>query len=99
MHFNCHEQLDKIIETVKQIESFPNVKGLFINVDLADLGNHEKDSKKGIGYEASAAELTSVADNGKAQFPRTFCWKDIEKIRRATNLPIALKGIQEEKMY
>lgn len=94
VHFDCQEQLDKSIETVKQIESFTNIKGLFINVDLADLGNREKDSKKRVEDEVSAAELTSVADNGKAQYPRTFCWKDIEKIRSATNLPIALKGIQ-----
>lgn len=94
VHFDCQEQLDKSIEIVKRIESFPNVKGLFINVDLADLGNREKDSKKRVEDEESAAELTSVANNGKAQYPRTFCWRDIEKIRNVTNLPIALKGIQ-----
>ena len=79
---------------IKEIEKYKTVKAIFINVDLADLGNREKDSKRRAEDEASAALLATAANNGKTDYPSNLSWKHIERIRACTNIPIALKGIQ-----
>ncbi|EGV66726.1 hypothetical protein CANTEDRAFT_129077 [Yamadazyma tenuis ATCC 10573] len=94
LQFDTQEELDNCQNTIRKIESYGNVKGLFINVDLADLGNREKDSKKRLEDLDIATELTAFANNGNVNYPKSFSWKNIEQIKKMTDIPIALKGVQ-----
>lgn len=92
LHFEDQAELDRVERIVKKMETFPSVKGIFINVDLQDLGNREKDVKMRQIDNKSSGVLLNIAYNKK--FPSTFSWKDIDRIQKMTRLPIALKGIQ-----
>ena len=94
LHFDTYKELANLENRIKEIEKYKTVKAIFINVDLADLGNREKDSKRRAEDEASAALLATAANNGKTDYPSNLSWKHIERIRACTNIPIALKGIQ-----
>lgn len=94
LHFDTQAELDNVENTIKKIESFNTVKGIFINVDLADLGNRERDTRNRLDDQVAAAEFSSIANNGNTNYPKSFGWKDIQKIRSLTKLPIALKGVQ-----
>ncbi|CAH6721349.1 cytochrome b2, mitochondrial [[Candida] jaroonii] len=94
LQFDTQEELDVVDKTLAKIEATGNVKGIFVNVDLADLGNREKDSKKRVEDAAAAAVLATVANNGKVNFPQRFTWNSIKHIQSLTDLPICLKGVQ-----
>lgn len=95
LHFQTVQELDEIEETIKKVDSYKTVKGIFINVDVGELGHREKDSKARAESlnDASADILSLIADNGKAKYG-AVTWKHLERVRASTNLPIALKGVQ-----
>ncbi|ODV72264.1 FMN-dependent alpha-hydroxy acid dehydrogenase family protein CYBJADRAFT_153096 [Cyberlindnera jadinii NRRL Y-1542] len=94
LHFDSQEELDNVEKTIKRMEATGNMRGLFVNVDLADLGNRERDSKKRVEDQDAADQLSVIANNGRVKYPRRFCWKEIKRIQEATDVPICLKGVQ-----
>lgn len=94
LQFDSQEELDLVDKTLAKVESTGNVKGIFVNVDLADLGNREKDSKKRVEDADAAAVLSTVANNGNVNYPKRFTWDEIKHIQSLTELPICLKGVQ-----
>lgn len=94
LHFDTQEELDDVANTIKKVEATGNFKGIFINVDLADLGNRERDSKIRMKDEDNSEALKAIANNGAVNYPSRFSWKEIKLIRSLTNLPISLKGVQ-----
>lgn len=94
LHFDNQEELENMAMYARQLNSLPNIKGIFINVDLADLGNREKDSKIRAEDEISASSLKSCVDNGNVHYPKKLLWSDILRFKSMTDLPIALKGVQ-----
>lgn len=92
-HFSTPDEISRFNDIVKEAESRPSVKGIFFNVDLADIGNREKDSRHRAIDVDNISELNAIVSNRMGQHPR-FSWKDVEKIVSSTNLPVALKGVQ-----
>lgn len=92
-HFFSPEEISNVGEIIKEAEKRPSVKGIFFNVDLADIGNREKDSRhRSIDME-NISNLNAITDNCSCHYPK-FSWKDLEKIISGANLPVALKGVQ-----
>jgi L-lactate dehydrogenase (cytochrome) len=86
---------------IKQLEA-GGVKALFATVDAPQLGRRERDMRNKVtaasnvqdeaGDEADKSQgvaraISSFIDPG-------FCWEDVGWLRRTTNLPIFLKGVQ-----
>lgn len=91
-HFDNVEELENYENILKEMETRPSVKGIFINVDLASIGNREKDRRSRIKDDAGAAALSGIVPGEKYFAPLN--WSHIEKMIAATRLPIALKGVQ-----
>lgn len=94
LHFDTQQELDDMPKFVERINKCKNIKGIFVNVDLADLGNRERDSRLRVEDEELASALTACANNGKVNYPKKFLWSDILRLKSMTDLPIALKGVQ-----
>lgn len=92
-HFSTPEEVLNFDKVVREAESRPSVKGIFFNVDLADIGNREKDSRRRVMDADNISDLNAIVNNRMGNHPK-FSWKDVEKIVSSTNLPIALKGVQ-----
>ncbi|SCU79157.1 LANO_0A05270g1_1 [Lachancea nothofagi CBS 11611] len=91
-HFDDVEQLNNVGILIKELESQPTVKGLFLNVDLRDIGNREKDTRQRSVDTTTSKDLSSIVTKNMSY--AKFTWKDVDKIMASTQLPIALKGIQ-----
>lgn len=91
-HFDTQEELDNLDNWVKKAGTLPSVKGLFLNVDLADIGNREKDSRQRAAT-AGSEYLDEMTDNKFGSHPK-ITWRTIENVIKNTNLPVALKGVQ-----
>ncbi|ODV98562.1 hypothetical protein PACTADRAFT_1032 [Pachysolen tannophilus NRRL Y-2460] len=91
LHFYSREEIENIGEQLAKYEKYKTVKAICINVDLASLGNRERDDK--VRYEfdkdGSLDEFTSASDNRPC-----LTWTDIDRIKKLTNIPIILKGVQ-----
>lgn len=94
VHFYSLEALEDMDTYLKKFQSKPNIKGIFFNVDVADLGNREKDSKVRAEDDEMLEELNEIADNGVTQFCKSFTWDHVKKLVKKSNLPIGLKGVQ-----
>lgn len=92
-HFDTYEELDNVENWIRKAESLPSVKGLFFNVDLADIGNREKDSRQRSSQEGSDY-LNEMTANKMGKDKAKVTWKHIEQFVQWTNLPVALKGVQ-----
>lgn len=75
-------------ETIKTCEE-RDVKGIFVTVDTPILGRREKDFKFRYGEDGPNDDdpIVSYDDPG-------LTWKDIDEFKKATNIPIAIKGVQ-----
>lgn len=91
-HFNTKEELKNAHDIVQLAESLPSIKGIFFNVDLADIGNREKDSRQRV-LDGNSDVLDTITDNKFGHHP-VMTWKHIEEIVSSTTLPVALKGVQ-----
>ncbi|QLQ81236.1 hypothetical protein HG537_0E05920 [Torulaspora globosa] len=91
-HFDDQQEVEDVVEFVRKMEKQPSVKGFFFNVDLADIGNREKDSRQR-SAEADTEELDMLVSNTYNHYP-LLTWSTIDKILEATDLPVGLKGIQ-----
>ncbi|CDO95214.1 unnamed protein product [Kluyveromyces dobzhanskii CBS 2104] len=91
-HFDTQEELDNLDSWVEKSSALPSAKGLFFNVDLADIGNREKDSRQRASQPGSEY-LNEMTDNQFGSHPK-ITWSTIERIIKNTHLPVALKGVQ-----
>lgn len=94
LHFYTTQQLEDMDTYLGRIHLFENIKGIFFNVDVTDLGNREKDTKARAQDEDMVEELREMADNGVGQYCRTMTWDHVKKLVEKTHLPIGLKGVQ-----
>lgn len=93
-HFYTDEELEDMDTYIKRFESKKNIKGLFFNVDLGALGNREKDSKVRAIDDDLNEELTNMANNGAAEYCKSFTWDHVRRLVAKTKLPVGLKGVQ-----
>lgn len=93
VHFYSKEEMENMDKYLTRLQGKPNIKGMFFNVDVSDLGNREKDSKVRALHE-DVSELDSIAKNGASQYCTSFTWDHVKKLVSKSNLPIGLKGIQ-----
>lgn len=92
-HFEHVPEVKNIGNMIKKIELFPTIRGIFINVDCAAIGNREKDSKMRAEDVAGASGVGSIVSS-HSEYPGNLVWDDIKKIRAMTKLPMGLKGVQ-----
>lgn len=93
VHFYTEEQLENAPEYFKNIEdNYPNIKAFFINVDLPCLGNREKDSKIRAALDPSVNDGLSLFAAPTIKY-LNLTWKDMEKLKNSTKIPIVLKGV------
>lgn len=96
LHFYSRSEIDNLADTFKKVESeMPTMKGYFINVDLATIGNREKDAKFRALDPSMLEELSKIVTNSQDYAPIT--WEDFKEIRKLTKLPIVLKGVQRKE--
>ncbi|CUS21753.1 LAQU0S03e10000g1_1 [Lachancea quebecensis] len=91
-HFDSREEFNKADTLIKKLEAQPSVKALFLNVDLRDIGNREKDSRQRALDVESSKSLSAIVTSDKSY--AKFTWKDIDLIMSSTKLPVGLKGVQ-----
>lgn len=94
LHFYSSAEMEDMDKYLNQIHSYDNIKGIFFNVDVVDLGNREKDTKIRAQDDNMLEELKHIADNGVVQYCRTFTWDHLATIISKTHLPVGLKGVQ-----
>jgi L-lactate dehydrogenase (cytochrome) len=93
VHFYTKEQLEDGPTYLKNLEkNYPNIKAVFINVDLPCLGNREKDSKIRAALDPSVNDDLSVFASSKTAY-LNITWDDMDKLNKSTALPIVLKGV------
>ncbi|CDF87169.1 BN860_00298g1_1 [Zygosaccharomyces bailii CLIB 213] len=92
-HFNERKEIDEVDKLLEEWETHPTLKGYFFNVDLADIGNREKDNKQRAKTVKENAGVDNIVDHRYGQYPK-FTWEDVERIVASTNRPVALKGVQ-----
>ncbi|GMM29527.1 hypothetical protein DAMA08_022720 [Martiniozyma asiatica (nom. inval.)] len=93
IHFYNEEQLKKAPEYFKYIEeTHPDIKAIFVNVDLPCIGNREKDAKIRASLDASVGQDLDVFASSDITY-QNLTWDDMKKIRASTNIPIVLKGV------
>ncbi|KAH3668340.1 hypothetical protein OGAPHI_002094 [Ogataea philodendri] len=93
LHFYTQKQFDEAPQFLEQLKKdLPSVRAVFINVDLAALGNREKDFKIRASLDPdSASDVEGYAAQDAKYF--TVTWDHIKKIKESTDLPIVLKGV------
>lgn len=94
VHFYSDEELADMDGLINKMEGTKKIKGMFFNVDLAALGNREKDSKMRALDDENLESLTDIADNNAAEYCKTITWDHIKKFVLKTNIAIGLKGVQ-----
>lgn len=101
--FQLYVNTDRKItdDLIKQVEKL-GLKAIFVTVDAPSLGRREKDMKVKFTNSngAKAMENTKVKESkGASAALSTFIdpalsWDDIVEIKKKTNLPIVIKGVQ-----
>lgn len=94
IHFYLTEEMEDMDSYLRPLHERANIKGVFFNVDVSDLGNREKDSKVRVLDEEMAAELAECANNANPRYCRTFTWDHVRQLVLKTHLPVGLKGVQ-----
>lgn len=94
----------KTEDLLKVVNSKPQIKAIFVTVDLPVVSKREADERlkhetfmaSGLsGSHSSSDEKGSGLARSVGSFiDPSFCWDDLEWLRRHTKLPIVLKGIQ-----
>lgn len=92
-HFYSQKDYDNVLQHIKRMEDLGTVKALFFNVDLADLGARERDSRVRMAEDAEE-ELNVYADNKGAKYFSGLTWDSVKDIMSKTKLPVGLKGVQ-----
>lgn len=93
LHFYTEEQVANAPKFMKNLEeNYPNIKAVFINVDLPCIGNREKDSKIRASLDPTVGDELNVFASSTVEY-KTITWEDVDKINKSTNLPIVLKGV------
>lgn len=72
------------------------IKGIFVTVDTPLFGRREKDLRFKISQDD---DDDSDGSSGSDDFILSYkdaglCWDDIDKFKKATNLPVVIKGVQ-----
>lgn len=73
------------------------IKGLFVTVDTPLFGRREKDLRFKVGQtdDDESDETSAGGDDFILSYRDAgLCWDDIDKFKKATNLPIVIKGVQ-----
>ncbi|SCV02670.1 LAMI_0H01772g1_1 [Lachancea mirantina] len=86
---------------IKEAENL-GVKGIFVTVDAPSLGRREKDMKvkfQSPSSPANSKKPRTGSSQGASRALSTFIdpslnWDDIAELKRKTNLPIIIKGVQ-----
>merc|ERR1719310_2209121 len=84
---------------IKELEA-GGIKALFATVDAPQLGRRERDMRHKVETTANVQQgAKESAKQGHARAISTFidpsfCWDDIAWLRKATKLPLFLKGVQ-----
>lgn len=94
MHFYSTEEMEDMDKYLTKFHSKPNIKAVFFNVDVVDLGNREKDTKIRAQDDDMLEELKEIADNGVVQYCRGFTWEHVAELVAKLKLPVGLKGVQ-----
>lgn len=94
LHFYSTEELEDMDTYLTKFQSKPNFTGIFFNVDNADLGNREKDTRMRAQHEDMIEELNGMANNAAPKYCTTFSWEHVKKLVAKSTLPIGLKGVQ-----
>lgn len=91
MHFYGELMSPKNLAVFDKVNAAANIKGICINVDLAALGNRERDERLRLKNDptGSLQSLTSASD-----VRPVLTWDSIDHFRKLTNKPIMLKGVQ-----
>lgn len=91
LHFYGDINLPGKMDIFHKINQSDNIKGICINVDLAALGNRERDDKNRIKNDptGSLSSITSITDCRPV-----LTWEHFKKFRKLTDKPIMLKGVQ-----
>lgn len=93
LHFYTQEQVDNAPNFMKNLEdNYPNIKAVFINVDLPCIGNREKDSKIRASLDPTVTDELNVFASSTGEY-KNITWDDIDRINKSTSLPIVLKGV------
>lgn len=81
----------EMIEACKE----KGVKGIFVTVDTPLFGRREKDLRFKVPLDDDESDGSSTSDDFILSYKDAgLCWDDIDKFKKATNLPIVLKGVQ-----
>ncbi|EXJ70471.1 L-lactate dehydrogenase (cytochrome) [Cladophialophora psammophila CBS 110553] len=94
----------KTEELLRVINSRPQIKALFVTVDLPVVSKREADERikhdtlhsSGLGGASAGSDHkgSGLARSVGSFIDPAFCWDDLAWLRRQTQLPIVLKGIQ-----
>ncbi|KAG7193630.1 Cytochrome b2, mitochondrial precursor [Scheffersomyces spartinae] len=89
---------EKAYDAIKACEK-KDIKGIFVTVDTALLGRREKDLRHrvfstGDGDDNEVTAFVAENDPIMAFKDPILTWKDIQKFKEATDIPIAIKGVQ-----
>ncbi|KAF2861501.1 hypothetical protein K470DRAFT_256878 [Piedraia hortae CBS 480.64] len=89
---------------LRQVEALPQVKGVFVTVDLPVVSKREADERISSapqnlvrpGHQGPKIDEkgAGVARTTGGFIDSTFSWKDLVWLKKATKLPIVIKGIQ-----
>lgn len=93
-HFYSDRELENVDQLLEKFHLVPNLKAIFFNVDVVDLGNREKDTKMRAMDDEMLDLLTECSNNHHAVYCKSFSWDHIKKIVGLSRLPIGLKGVQ-----
>ncbi|KAK4495314.1 hypothetical protein PRZ48_013645 [Zasmidium cellare] len=94
----------KTEDVLRRLEAYPNVKGIFVTVDLPVVSKREADERLVVSerIQTSLEGETLKADKKGSGLARTtgnfidwrLDWRDIPWLRRHTTKPLIIKGIQ-----
>ncbi|EXJ89623.1 L-lactate dehydrogenase (cytochrome) [Capronia epimyces CBS 606.96] len=93
----------KTEELLRLVNSKQQVRALFVTVDLPVVSKREADERVKLEhFQASGLSGSTSSDSKGSGLARrvgssidpSFCWDDLAWLRRQTDLPIVLKGIQ-----
>ncbi|KAG7746252.1 hypothetical protein KL912_004512 [Ogataea haglerorum] len=94
--FESAEELREAPKFFRHIETtIPQVRAIFVNVDVAARGLREKEYKvRQMETGKSDVELAGLA-RPEPEYVAT--WKEFETVKNSTSLPIILKGLQRKE--
>jgi L-lactate dehydrogenase (cytochrome) len=89
-------------KTIKKVTE-RGIKGLFVTVDTASVGNREKGKRHALTGNEDDDAVDSEDASTEAAFEKSFLtayedpqltWEDIKQFKKATNMPVVVKGVQ-----